>query len=79
MTDPKRSIRLAKVGLGLSLVFALVAIGYFTLDGRPLVGVIVAIVLLAAGIWEYHAKVAEIRDALRRESDADTPGPDHKN
>ena len=57
--------------LGLSLVFAIAAFGYFTLGGAPLRGGALAVLVLGAGYWEYRKKRREKRLAERYEAEAE--------
>lgn len=69
-TDPERNRALATVGMGLSLLGAAVALGYFWLQNQPFVGVALAALVVAAGVWEYYQKMAEIRAAVAAEEDS---------
>lgn len=57
--------------LGLSLVFAIAAFGYFALGGAPLRGGALAVLVLGAGYWEYRKKRREKRLAERYEAEAE--------
>lgn len=63
--------RWARATLGLSLVFALAAFGYFALAGAPLRGGALAVLVLGAGYWEYRKKRREKRIARQYEAEAE--------
>lgn len=63
--------RWARATLGLSLLFAVGAVGYFTSTGAPLQGVALGVLILGAGYWEYRKKLQEKRVARRYEAEAE--------
>lgn len=63
--------RWARATLGLSLLFAVGAVGYFAAAGTPLRGVVLGVVVLGAGYWEYKRKLQEKRVARRYEAEAE--------
>jgi hypothetical protein len=63
--------RWARATLGLSLLFAVVAAGYFAIAGSPLQGVALGALVLGAGYWEYRKKLQEKRAARRYEAEAE--------
>lgn len=70
-TDPERNRALATVGMGLSLLAAAAALGYFWLQDQLFVGLALAVLVVGAGVWEYYQKLAEIRAAVAAEQDAE--------
>jgi hypothetical protein len=65
------SQRWARATLGLSLLFAAGVVGYFTVTGTPLRGVVLGLIVLGAGYWEYRKKLQEKRVARRYEAEAE--------
>lgn len=63
--------RWARATLGLSLLFAVGAAGYFISTGAPLQGILLGIVILGAGYWEYRKKLQEKRVARQYEAEAE--------
>jgi hypothetical protein len=63
--------RWARATLGLSLLFAVGATGYFVLAGAPLRGVVIGGLVLGAGYWEYRKKLQEKRVARQYEAEAE--------
>jgi hypothetical protein len=63
--------RWARATLGLSLLFAVGAVGYFAVAGTPLRGVVLGVLVLGAGYWEYRKKLQEKRVARRYEAEAE--------
>lgn len=61
----------AKVTLGLSMLFAVGAFVYFALGGAPLNGVLVGVLVVGAGIWEYRRRLQDERVAKRYEAEAE--------
>ena len=61
----------AKVTLGVSLLFAVGVFGYLALVGRPVDGVVLAVVVVAAGFVEYRRKRSDEITAERLEADAE--------
>lgn len=62
----------AKIGLGLSVAFAVVAFAYFTLAGTPFRGVVLGLLILLAGGWEYRRKLQDtvVTESYEAEADA---------
>lgn len=63
--------RWARATLGISLLFAVGAVSYFGLAGTPLRGLVLALLVLGAGYWEYRKKLQEKRVARRYEAEAE--------
>lgn len=63
--------RWARATLGLSLLFAIGSVGYFTIAGAPLQGVALGVLVLGAGYWEYKKKLHEKRVARQYEDEAE--------
>lgn len=63
--------RWARATLGLSLLFAIGSVGYFTTIGAPLQGVALGVLILGAGYWEYKKKLHEKRVARQYEAEAE--------
>jgi len=63
--------RWARATLGLSLLFAVGVVAYFAIAGTPLRGVVLGVVVLGAGYWEYKKKLQEKRVARRYEAEAE--------
>lgn len=61
----------AKITLGVSVLFAAGAVGYFWLAAAPLRGVALGALLLIAGYWEYKRKLQDERVARRYEAEAE--------
>lgn len=61
----------AKIALGLSLLFAVGAFGYFAVAGAPLRGAALGVLVVVAGYWEYRRKLQDERAALRYEAEAE--------
>lgn len=61
----------AKMTLGLTLLFAVGSFAYFALAGQPLSGVMLAILVLVAGYWEYRRKRQDEQIAERYEAEAE--------
>lgn len=59
------------LGLGLSVAFAVAAFAYFALAGTPLRGAVLAVVVLAAGVWEYRRKMRDTVVAESYEAEAE--------
>ena len=68
---PRSRAGRAKLGLGLSLVFAVVAFAYFALSGSPVSGAGLAVLVVAAGYWEYRRKLQDETTAERYEAKAE--------
>ncbi len=65
-----RQSRQATASLVLSILFALVGLAYFLTSGRPVIGVVIAVLIVAAGVWEAVRTVRSKRRAERFEADA---------
>jgi len=63
--------RWARATLGLSLLFAVGVVAYFAIAGTPLRGVVLGVIVLGAGYWEYKKKLQEKRVARRYEAEAE--------
>lgn len=63
--------RWARATLGISVLFAVGAVGYFAVAGAPLRGLVLALLVLGAGYWEYRKKLQEKRVARRYEAEAE--------
>lgn len=61
----------AKISLGVSFLFAVVAFVYLALTGSPVSGAGLAIVVIIAGIWEYRRRRQDQITAERYEADAE--------
>jgi ABC-type nickel/cobalt efflux system permease component RcnA len=61
----------AKLSLGLSLVFAVVAFVYLTLTQSLVQGTGLAVLVILAGIWEYYRKRSDAIAAERYEAEAE--------
>ena len=61
----------AKVTLGLSLLFAVGAFGYFALSGAPVNGAVFGTIIVIAGYWEYKRKLQDEIVAERVEAEAE--------
>jgi ABC-type bacteriocin/lantibiotic exporter with double-glycine peptidase domain len=61
----------AKLSLGLSLVFAVVAFTYLTLTQSLFHGTGIAIVVILAGVWEFYRKRSDAIAAERFEAEAE--------
>lgn len=61
----------AKLTLGFSLLFAVGAFVYFALGGAPLNGVVVGLLVVGAGVWEYRRRLQDERAAKRYEAEAE--------
>lgn len=66
-----RQLGWAKISLGLSVLFAAVALVYFVLQGRPIAGFGLGIVVILGGVWEYRRRLQDLRAANRYEAKAD--------
>lgn len=64
-TDAGRLRFLARLGFGISVVGAVLAFGYFWWRGEPVLGVVAAVVIALAGLWEYRQKVRDARRSSR--------------
>lgn len=62
---------MAKLTLGLSLLFAVVGFAYLTLQGKLLNGVALGLLVIGAGYWEYRRKLQDERAAARYEAEAE--------
>ena len=65
-----RQLGMAKIALGVSILFAVVAFLYFFLQGNPQAGAGLGILVLLGGIWEYRRRIQDIRAAKHYESKA---------
>lgn len=65
-----RQSRQATASLVLSVLFALVGLVYFLTSGRAIIGVAIAVLIVAAGVWEATRTVRSKRRAERFEADA---------
>ncbi|ESP88468.1 hypothetical protein [Candidatus Halobonum tyrrellensis] len=61
----------AKVTLGVSLLFAVGAFGYFALAGAPVNGAILGAIIVVAGVWEYRRKLRDEIVAEKFEAEAE--------
>ena len=57
--------------LGLSLLFAVGAFGYFALSGAPVNGAVLGALIVVAGYWEYRRKRQDEIVAERFEAEAE--------
>ena len=71
MSEPRSRRGWAKVSLGLSLVFAIGVFVYFALNDALFNGAALAVLVIAAGIWEYRRKHQDERTAERYEAEAE--------
>lgn len=68
---PSRKRALATVSLGLSILAAVVAVGYFWWRGEPLTGAVIGLLVLAAGAWEFWSKAIELHEEEKAEAEAE--------
>ncbi|WP_313692361.1 hypothetical protein [Halorarum halobium] len=61
----------AKIALGLSILFAVGLVGYFALAGTPVTGMLLGILVVGAGGWEYRRTLQDVRTAERYEAEAE--------
>lgn len=61
----------AKITLGLSFLFAVAVFIYFTLAGTPLNGIVLGVLVVITGIWEYRRKRQDEIMAERYEAEAE--------
>lgn len=66
----------AKVGFGLSVVFAVGAFAYFVLAGTPFRGAVVGLLVLVASIWEYRQKLQD--NVVAESYEAEAEAQQHK-
>ena len=62
---------LANLSLGLSILFAVVAFGYFSFTGLPFRGALVGLLVIGAGYWEYRRKIQDQLTQERYEAEAE--------
>lgn len=70
-SPPSKKAGLAKLSLGLSLFGAGASIAYFWWRGDVLTGVGLALLFVAAGVWEYRAKRLQLFEEERAEAEAE--------
>lgn len=62
---------LAKVSLGLSLLFAVGIFVYLSLKGTPMNGVILGILIVISGIWGYRRRLQDEMTVEKYEAKAE--------
>ena len=66
-----RQIGLAKIALGISILFAVIAFLYFYLQGNFIAGAGLGIIVLLGGVWEYRRRLQDIRASKYYEAKAE--------
>lgn len=62
---------LALISLGVSILFAAVALAYFWYQGDLFTGVGFALLILVAGAWEFRRRLVDARTVEELEADAE--------
>ncbi|ESS04399.1 MAG: hypothetical protein A07HR67_00789 [uncultured archaeon A07HR67] len=71
MVDVNRVRARAKVTFGLSVLAAAAAVGWFWYQGTAATGLVLAVLFVVGGYWEYRRRLADARRAAQAESNVD--------